>query len=339
MQHNQTYSAAAFHSGLFTHLYLSIYCMLSRIADSLFWLHRYMERADGMLRLLKTSYILSFDKVQASGISWEPALKVFTTLTKDEIAAIKTSDSSVLQYMITDTQNQNSLKVIITRARENARGVQDQITKEVWEQVNLMYHQVSHSSISERLAGPDALTVIDALISSSDQFAGITDSTMPRGQGWNYMNLGKFIERSLLTAEFTNVFFSNINYDFTDEQDILFWRGLLLALSGYELHLKTYSNINHNCNVAQQVLFDRNFPRSVYYSLERANKYLCDISEQNPVEGSSPLCRLFGRLHSQVKFSDLALVAETGLQPYITEIRTSLNEFTRALGQTYFSYA
>jgi uncharacterized alpha-E superfamily protein len=102
-----------------------------------------MERADGMLRLLKTSYILSFDKVQASGITWEPALQIFTTLSQEEIEVLKKNDTAVLQYMLTDTKNLNSLKVIVTRARENARGVQDQITKEVWEQVNHLYHLVN----------------------------------------------------------------------------------------------------------------------------------------------------------------------------------------------------
>ncbi len=312
--------------------------MLSRIADSLFWLHRYMERADGMLRLIKTSYILSFDKV-ASGITWEPALKIFTSLSPEEIEVLKRNDTAVLQYLLTDTKNLNSLKVIVTRARENARGVQDQITKEVWEQVNQLYHMINHPSLSEKLSGPDAIVVIDALISSSDQFCGITDSTMPRGQGWNYMNLGKFTERCLSTVEFTNTFFQMVDYDFTKEEDILFWRSLLLALSGYELHLKNYSNVNHNCNVAQQVLFDKNFPRSLYYALDRANKYLRDVTELNPVEGTPPLWRAFGRLHSSVKFADLAIVAETGLEPFLKEIRKELNEFSRMLGQTYFSYS
>ncbi len=313
--------------------------MLSRIADSLFWLHRYMERADGMLRLLKTSYILSFDKVQASGITWEPALKIFTTLSQEEIEVLKKNDTAVLQYILTDTKNLNSLKVIVTKARENARGVQDQITKEVWEQVNHLYHLINHPALSEKLSGPDAIVVIDTLVNSSDQFCGITDSTMPRGQGWNYMNLGKFTERCLLTVEFTNVFFKKVNYDFTNEQDILYWRSLLLALSGYELHLKNYSNLNHNCNVAQQVLFDKDFPRSLYYALDRAQKYLKDVTESNPVEGISPLSRTYGRLHSSVKFADLALVAETGLETFLKQVRKELNEFSAMLGQTYFSYA
>lgn len=313
--------------------------MLSRIADSLFWLQRYMERADGMLRLLKTSYILSFDKVQANGITWKPALKIFTSLSDAEIEKLQTNDTAVLQYMFTDITNQNSLKVIITRARENARGVQDQITKEVWGQVNQLYLMVNNPNLKDSLSGPDAIVVIDSFISNSDQFCGITDSTMPRGQGWNYMNLGKFTERCLSTVEFTNVFFKMVDYDIKHDQDILYWRSLLLALSGYELHLKNYTNQNHNANVAQQVLFDKNFPRSLYYSLERANKYLLDVTESNPVDGTPPLCRAFGRLRSSVKFSDLAIIEKNGMELFLKEIRKELNAFSGMLGQTYFSYA
>jgi len=313
--------------------------MLSRIADSLYWLHRYMERADGLLRLMKTSYILSFDKVQTSSITWEPTLEIFTSLSPEEIDVLKKDNTAALQYLLTDISNHNSLRVIVNRARENARGVQDQITKEVWEQVNHIYHLVNHPSVPEKLAGPDAIVVIDAFINSSDQFCGINDSTMPRGSGWNYMNLGKYTERCLLTLEFTHNFFKKVDFDLSNELDILFWRGLLLALSGYELHLKNYSNQNHNYNVAKQVLFDKNFPRSLYYALSRANKYLTDIAAANPVEGSATLCRLFGRTYSIVQFSDLDIVAGEDFENYLIQVRKQLNEFSKQLGQLYFSYS
>lgn len=313
--------------------------MLSRIADSLYWFHRYMERADGLLRLMKTSYILSFDKVQASSITWEPALQVFTNLTSDEIEVLKKNNTAALQYLLIDIKNHNSLRVIINRARENARGVQDQITKEVWEQVNQMYHLVNNPSLHEKLAGPDAIVILDAFINSSDQFCGISDSTMPRGSGWNYMNMGKYTERCLLTVEFTHNFFKKVNFDLTHEQDILFWRGLLLALSGYELHLKNYSSQNHNYNVAKQVLFDKNFPRSLHYALNRAHKYLSDISTANPIEGSETLCKLFGRTYSIVQYADLDTLAQDGFENYLLQIRKQLNEFGRKLGQIYFSYS
>jgi uncharacterized alpha-E superfamily protein len=313
--------------------------MLSRIADSLYWLHRYMERTDGMLRLLKTSYILSFDKVQASGITWQTALEVFTSLKPEEIDTLKENDAASLQYLVTDTTNVNSLRNIITKARENARGVQDQITKEVWEQINQIYHLVNHPSLHHKLANAEAIVVIDSLIANSDQFCGISDSTMPRGQGWNYMNLGKYTERCLLTVEFSHNFYKKINFNLEEEQDILFWRSLLLALSGYELHLKNYSNMNHNENVARQVLFDHYFPRSLYYALERANKYLTDIAAANPVEGVNDLKRSFGRLNSQIKYAELSTIHQSGLANYLIAIRKELNAFGYLLGQTYFSYS
>jgi uncharacterized alpha-E superfamily protein len=313
--------------------------MLSRIADSLYWLQRYMERADGMLRLLKTSYILSFDKVHVSGMTWRTALEIFTALSPDEINGLKDYDAASLRYLLTDTSNQNSLRCIITKARENARGVQDQITKEVWEQVNQLYHLINHKNVAEKIESADAIVFIDALIANTDQFCGISDSTMPRGKGWNYMNLGKYTERCLLTVEFVHNFNRKINFKLEDEQDILFWRSLLLALSGYELHLKNYSNQYHNLNVTKQVLFDHYFPRSLYYALERANKYLSDIITANPVEGTNELKRLFGRLGSQVKFADLNAIQEIGLENYLIQVRKELNEFSSLLGQTYFSYA
>lgn len=313
--------------------------MLSRIADSLYWLHRYMERADGMLRLLKTSYILSFDKVQASGITWQTALEVFTTLQPAEIDLLKENDAASLQYLVIDPKNTNSLRCIITRARENARGVQDQVTKEVWEQVNHIYHMVNHPLLEEKLTSADAIVVIDALIASSDQFCGIADSTMPRGQGWNYMNLGKYSERCLLTVELVFNFYKKINFNMQNEQDILFWRSLLLSLSGYELHLKNYNNQDHNFNVAKQVLFDHYFPRSLYYSLERANKYLAEITIANPVDGIIELKNSFGRLNSQIKYADLSTINQTGFETYLKNVRFELNAFGGLLGQIYFSYS
>jgi uncharacterized alpha-E superfamily protein len=298
-----------------------------------------MERTDGMLRLLKTSYILSFDKVQAGGMSWQPALEIFTGLNAEQIKAMHVNESASLQYLVIDPNNNNALRTIITRARENARGVQDQITKEVWEQVNHIYHLVNNTQLTLKLNSADAITVLDNLIAASDQYIGISDSTMPRGTGWNYMNLGRFTERCLLTVEYVYNFYGRIKFSLKDEQDIIFWRNLLLALSGYELHLKNYNNQDHNRNVAKQVLFDHYFPRSLYYSLDRANKYLVDITNDNAAEGTDMLKRSFGRVNSQVKFADLATIEQVGLESYLQTIRRELNEFSSLFGQTYFSYA
>src|SRR5690349_11009481 len=114
--------------------------MLSRVADSLFWMSRYMERTDGILRMLKINYASSQDDMHE--FSWKPVLRIFSYLDEERAAAMASQSRTVLQYMITDKENRNSVLNIVTRARENARSVQDHITKELWQCLNDFYHTI-----------------------------------------------------------------------------------------------------------------------------------------------------------------------------------------------------
>ena len=141
--------------------------MLSRIADSLFWLNRYMERADGLLRVTRTNYIMSLDKGVDSSLTWRPALKIFSRLDEEECALLENDTPAALRKLLVDVENVNSLKVIVTRARENARGAQDHITKEVWEQLNQMYHLVNQPAFVHNIMDFKALESIDGLMRQS----------------------------------------------------------------------------------------------------------------------------------------------------------------------------
>jgi uncharacterized alpha-E superfamily protein len=313
--------------------------MLSRIADSLFWLNRYMERCDCQLRVIRTNYILSFDAGNNSSFSWKDVIQNFST-TPGDIADLDNVDAaSALNLLVADIKNVNSVKVLITKARENARGVQDNITKEVWEQVNLLYHLINDPDLEKDLTGSKSLELIDVLSLNSTQYNGVTDSTMPRGQGWNFMNLGKFIERCLLTIETANAHFSKIDYRIDQPQDILFWRNLLLSLSGYELYLKNYTRDQHNINVIDHIIFNRNFPRSLIYSLNRINRYLAEVVEDTRIDGSEQLGKILGRISSKVEFADMNMIQQKGLQPFIYDIRNDLIQFSDQLTKIYFSYA
>ena len=203
--------------------------MLSRIADSLFWLNRYMERADCLLRSMKTNYILSLDKGINSDLTWRPVLEIFTTLSDNDINHLENDTNSTLHYLLTDTDNINSLKAILTKARENARGVQDHITKEVWEQINQMYHMVNDPNVETNLSGYDTLQTIENFSKNSLLFMGITDITMPRGSGWSFMNLGRYIERCTHTLVITNRQYKSISYDLEKNVDLLQWQYLLFC--------------------------------------------------------------------------------------------------------------
>lgn len=313
--------------------------MLSRIADSLFWLNRYMERADGLLRVTTTHYILSLDKDVNGMLSWKHVLELFTGAPPEEINHLQHHTGSALQKLITDTGNTNSLKMILTRARENARGVQDHITKEVWEEVNSGYHLINQPNLDQRLAGNEAMELLDTLIRHSVLYTGTTDITMARGIGWSFMNLGKYIERCLETIALADKQFEMIHYKVAEPRDIMQWRYLLLSLSGYELHLKTYRNAQYNHNVLHQVLFNEEFPHSVLYSLQRIDRHLEAVIERNASPENAALKRCFGRLHSKVKYMDLDSLNDITLPAFLQGVRTDLLQFTRRFVQNFFSYS
>jgi uncharacterized alpha-E superfamily protein len=198
--------------------------MLSRVADSLYWLDRYMERTDAMVRVIRTNYVLSFDDNLNSLGSWRQSVKYFSAILPEEkLQEYEKDTTATMRFLITDISNPNSLRSIIAKARENARGAQDHITKEVWEQVNQVYHQVNDPSMEKRLED-ETLKVIDQLTEYITLYYGVSVSTMPRGNGWYLMNTGKFIERCLLTIDIARQHLGVIEYKLDETRDILYWR-------------------------------------------------------------------------------------------------------------------
>jgi uncharacterized alpha-E superfamily protein len=297
-----------------------------------------MERADGLLRIMRAHYILSLDKGINSDLTWQPILRIFTSINDSEIAVLENDTAATLHFLLTDTANLNSLKAILTRARENARGVQDHLTKEVWEQVNQMYHMVNSSNISSRLSGYDALETLENFSKNSLLFMGVTDVTMPRGLGWSFMNLGRYIERCTQTIEITDRQYKSINYNLENVIDIIQWQYLLLSLSGFELHVKTYQSSNYNKNVLHQVILNEDFPRSVLYSLNHINRYLDDVTGENKSEQTEEIKRFYGRFYNEIKYIDFDKLRGETLGHCLQSIRANMIEFSQYLTQNFFSY-
>ena len=243
---------------------------------------------------------------------------------------------STLKYLLLDTDNPNSLIQLLNRARENARGAQDHLTKEVWEEVNGMYHLINDASLPRLLTAFEAMKAIELFTKHSVSYTGITQITMSRGTGWNFMNLGKFIERCLQTIAILEKQLQTVSLK--QENDILMWRHLLLSLSGYEQHLKTYRTATYNHNVMHHVLLNENFTRSVQYSLMHVHTYLERLANRNDAE-SAQLIRSFGRLHSQVEYMDLNLLDNPSLERFLGDLKEGLLDFERAASTYFFSYS
>ncbi len=310
--------------------------MLSRVADSLYWMSRYMERADGILRMLKINYACSQDDLQE--FSWMPVLRIFTYLEEEEAKAIQHHSRAVLQYMVTDKENPNSVLNIVTHARENARSVQDHITKELWQCLNDYYHEVRNEQLLLSLHREDPVTILDTLIKQGLLYYGTTDITMARGEGYAFINIGKFLERGVQSADILDIKFSDLHYDFT-KIDTTYWKYLLLSISGYELYLKTYRSGFEARNVVEQIVLNTDFPRSVVYSINQLHRYFERIKNDRNAEAFRGIDFLIGRIKNRVKYSTVETIMKQGLHPFLNSVKDELSEIGIALNQNYFAYS
>ncbi len=310
--------------------------MLSRVADSLYWMSRYMERTDGILRMLKINYASSQDDIQE--FSWTPVLRLFTYLEENQFASIASDSRKVLQFMVTDKENHNSVLNIITKARENARSVQDHITKELWQCLNDFYHTVRDERLAEWLGTEDPVSVLDVLIKQGLLYYGTIDVTMARGEGYAFINIGKFLERGTQSADILDIKFTDVDYDDT-LADATYWKYLLLSISGYELYLKTYRSGFEAKNIVEQIVLNKDFPRSIIYAINQLQRYTGRIKSERNAEGYNKLEFMIGKLKSKVNYSTVDSILEEGLHEFLSGIKKDLYEIGNALNQNYFAHS
>ena len=311
--------------------------MLSRVADSLYWMSRYMERTDSILRMLKINYASSQDNPEE--FSWRAVLRIFGNLEDDEIPKVDDNSRKVLQYMVLSRENPNSVYNMVTLARENARGVQDNITVELWKSLNEFYHIVRGDRLIYALQHGDPITVLDTLIKECTLYFGVTDVTMFRGEGLCFMRVGKYMERALQSAEILDVKLSDQSYDLDRPTDATYWKYLLMSISGYSLYLKRYQSGFEARNIIDQVLFNVDFPKSVLYSLNQLQRYFDRLRSDRNIEGFTKVKFSIGKLQSKVQYSDVQSVSNIGLHHYLNEITREIDDIGSTLNQYYFAYS
>lgn len=311
--------------------------MLSRVADSLFWMSRYMERTDGLLRVLKINYASSQD--DNTGFSWVPVLQLYTSLSVQQAEALSSDSRSVLDFMVLDRDNPNSVLNNVTAARENGRSVQDHITKEMWQCLNDFYHTIRQPDLQHSLRYDDPVTVLDQLIKKGLLYFGTTDVTMARGEGNSFINLGKFLERAIQSADILESKLGLRDGVSDLPSDITYWKYLLMSISGYELYLKTYRSGFEARNVVEQVVLNTQFPRSILYAINRLQRYFERIRNDRNMSVYQEVWFKIGKLKSQVEFTTADRIMEDGLAAFLQETKDQLFDIGQSLNTHYFAYS
>jgi uncharacterized alpha-E superfamily protein len=309
--------------------------MLSRVAASFYWLSRYIERSDGMLRMLKINYASSQDTVQE--FTWEPVVRIFGGYDEEEAGKLDNNSRAVLKYMVLGKNNQNSIQNIITLARENARSVQEHIAKDLWQCLNEYYHTVKDPRLERAFLREDPIGLLDILIKQVMLYYGTVEITMERGEGRSFMNIGKYLERAIQSVDLLDTKFGSANENPDLLTDTTYWKHLLLSIGGYELYLKTYREGFESSNVLELVLLNNDFPRSVIYSVNHIQRYFERLRSDANLESYRELSFQIGRLESRIKYSSAKSVEKEGLHQFLIQIRSELYGIGIALNEHYFA--
>lgn len=296
-----------------------------------------MERTDGILRMLKINYASSQDDMHE--FSWMPVLKIFTFLDDDEAGKIAFNTRAVLQFMVTDKENQNSVLNIVTKARENGRSVQDHITKEMWQCLNDFYHAMRDYRLEKWLQKDDPVTVLDNLLKNCLLYFGTTDVTMARNESNSFINIGKYLERAVQSTDILDVKFSNLNYELSKIADTTYWKYLLMSISGYELYLKTYRSGFEAKKVVEQVVLKDEFPRSVIHCTERLHRYFKRLKTNGNEAAFEEIEFMIGKLNNRIKYSTVDSITSEGLHQFLQHTRESLFDIGDSLSKKYFAYS
>jgi len=293
-----------------------------------------MERTNGMLRILRTNYISSQDEVR--DFSWATLLRNYSDAPPETIEAIGNHSVKVLDHLLLDKDNGSSVMNNIVRARENGRAVQDHITKEVWQCLNDNYHLIRQKEIHEQVHLGDPVTAMDSLIHQGMLYHGTVDITMARGEGFTFLNIGKFLERAVLSTDMLQIKLTELNYDVHQPVEVPALRYLLYSISGYELYLKTNRGNFQVEPVLHQILYNENFPHSVSYCLKQLMRYFERLENESLPESYQQLEFQIGKTMNNVKYSSVKPSDSAGLKAFLFQLRQDLNGIAAAFNQYYF---
>jgi uncharacterized alpha-E superfamily protein len=311
--------------------------MLSRVADNLYWMSRYMERAENLARLMQVSVELLLDGAalgsQDPDAYWMPVLSAtalegsFRLLNPDA----KPGDPS--RFLTLDERNPDSILCCIREARENARTARDQISDEMWTELNELYLHIS-SPEGPRLLASSPQVFFEKIIQSSLQFDGITSATLPRTEGWNFLQLGRFLERADKTSRFLDIKTQTTSApDSTAE--VLQWGTILRACSAHGPYRRVNGTEMSLERVLELLVFSTEFPRSVRFSVRMVDEMLHNISGKPTGQYSNRCEKLAGALLARLNFTGAADVLERGLHEYIDDLQVSLNDLGQSIFETY----
>lgn len=324
--------------------------MLSRVADSIYWMARYIERAENVARFVGVNLSLVLDTPLVLEEQWEPLLHAtddfkdfekIQNLRQKQNPAATLSDhrSAVLDFLTFDLENHNSVASCIAKARENARLVRGYISTEMWEQINKLYHFINDPA-TKTVVLTNPIEFFIQLKLSIYTLNGITEATFSRDDGWGFQQMGTYLERADKTNRILDVKYymllPKVGHVGSVVDDIL-WAALLQSVGGFQTFKQKYHQISPE-KVVEFLLLDRQFPRSVFFCLQRAMESLFLTSGTQAGSFSNRAEQKIARLFHELQYTRVEEIIIQGLHEYLQKMQENLYDIGQEIFSHYFKY-
>ena len=314
--------------------------MLSRVASSIYWMNRYIERAENYARLMEVDYNLAMDVppglVQQQ---WRPL--VLTTGDEELFhqGYGEFTRKNVIRFLAFDTDNPNSICSCLFSARENARTVREIIPSEMWMQVNEMYLSARNVVKEEGWNQKFLIQFFRDIKQGSHIFSGIMDTTFSRSEGWHFGNIGRFLERADKTDRIIDMKYYYLlpNPDYVGTPlDLMQWSALLKSASAFEMYRKSFGKLDV-ANIIKFLVLDREFPRAMRYCLIQTEQSLEAIAGTERFKYETKAEKEIGKLRSELDYTDVNDIFDFGLHEYLDQFQLKLNHVGAAVAETFFA--
>jgi uncharacterized alpha-E superfamily protein len=312
--------------------------MLSRVADSIYWLNRYVERAENIARFIDVNLTLLLDSPLGTAQQWEPLI-----LTMGDLSLFKeryglASADNVIRFLTFDLGYPNSILSCLRAARENARSVREIISSEMWEQVNGFYLMVNEADQSRHVM--ELSDFFNQVKLTSHLFAGVMDATMTHNEGWHFGQIGRLLERADKTARILDVKYFILLPSVRDvgsTLDDLQWMALLKSASAYEMYRKRGVHRLSPQSIAEFLILDPVFPRSIRFCVSQVERSLHEIMGTAIGTWSTPVERSLGRLRTDLDYITIDDIIHTGLHETLDDLQLRMNTVGSKICETFFA--
>lgn len=312
--------------------------MLSRVAESIYWMGRYVERAENVARFIDVNLKLMLDNPDISNAQWEPLVSISGDDEPFKKRYGAATQENVVNFLAFDKENPNSIISCLRSARWNARSVREVISSEMWLQLNKFY-----LTVNEAAGRPVHEISMDDFFNevknSSHLFQGVTDGTMTHGEGWHFCRLGRELERADKTSRIVDVKYFILLRSVEDvgtALDDIQWAAVLRSNSGFQMYRRDRGRITPR-GVVDYLLLDRQFPRAIHHCLIAAQESLHAISGTPLGAFRNPAEKLLGQLCSELSYAAVDDIIGSGLHEYLDDLQVKMNKVSAGIYDTFFA--